>query len=425
MRSIRRHLLLWLFPGFVALLAGAGAAVYLAVLRGLEAEMNRELRDLASAIPFVEGSGTAGLNLEDFADDGRGGRYFQIWGPDGVRWLKSENLGRFELKPPAKFFARGEFGEQVLGNEDAVRTLALRAAATQGLGRVNIMVARSREEMDASLFRLKIAIVSIGLLAAGGFTLLLELALRSGLRPLAKLGDQAARIDAESLGARFPANRVPGEMRPIVERLNDLIARLEQSFARERRFSADLAHELRNPVAALRSIAEVAQKWPEEATDENYEDIRTIAEELQVTIENMLLLTRLENPDSETEKKEIGIGELIDECWLAFSPRAETRGVALENRMPGEVTIETDPKLLRVIISNLLSNGAEYAPEGSRIVVEEGSEADILKVSNPAPQLTPDDLPGFSNGSGVMINRGPIPVTAASAWPWQNRAPGP
>jgi hypothetical protein len=130
MRSIRRHLLLWLFPGFVLLLLGAGAAVYLALLKGLEAEMDRELRDLAGAIPFVEGAGVAGLNLDDFAE-GDFGRFFQIWGADGVRWLKSENLGRFALEPPEKFLARGEFGEQVLGNGEAIRTLALRVPASE------------------------------------------------------------------------------------------------------------------------------------------------------------------------------------------------------------------------------------------------------------------------------------------------------
>jgi signal transduction histidine kinase len=86
----------------------------------------------------------------------------------------------------------------------------------------------------------------------------------AGLSPLNQLANQAASITADSLATRFPTEIWPGELTPISSRLNDLLERLEQSFERERRFSADLAHELRTPIAELRSLAELALKWPED-----------------------------------------------------------------------------------------------------------------------------------------------------------------
>ena len=96
-----------------------------------------------------------------------------------------------------------------------------------------------------------------------GSYLVVPRVLRRELKPLQALAAEAAGIDAARLSARFATEGLPGELAPIAARLNELLARLEDSFERERRFSSDVAHEFRTPVAELRSLAELAIKLPD------------------------------------------------------------------------------------------------------------------------------------------------------------------
>ncbi|MEM7012066.1 MAG: histidine kinase dimerization/phospho-acceptor domain-containing protein [Verrucomicrobiota bacterium] len=391
MNSIRGRLLLWLLPGFVVLWIGAGIAIEFAVRDRLESRMQTDLREVLGAIPLSNQPGNSILSMEDFDRDDFG-IYFQIWATDGGRWLKSNNLGRFELARPDTFASEPEFNQQLLGNSDLVETLAVRPSSGS-LGAIDIMVAKSRVELNAELKRTRIAILAIGALAGVVFWLLVSLAIRSGLKPLTAVGDQAARIDADSLSARFPSD-LPSEIQPITAKLDDLLSRLESSFARERRFSADLAHELRTPVAALRTIAEVALKFPDEDdAAENYDDIVEITSELQTTIENMLTLARLENAQANLTNEKVNVRDVVDDCWLMYAAKAEERDLRFQNSLSPESTLDTDPKLFRVIISNLLSNASAYAPDGSKIEVAFNAENQQLQVANPAPHLTEDDLP--------------------------------
>tara|TARA_R110002096_G_scaffold54517_18_gene140651 strand:+ start:8332 stop:9672 length:1341 start_codon:yes stop_codon:yes gene_type:complete len=390
MTSIRHHLLLWLLPGFLLLWAIAGGAIFWSVRDRLETELDARLRELYAAIPFGENAGRSSLlSIEDFTRDDFG-IYFQIWGESGMRILKSQNLGQFEIEQPEQFAEEFAYSNQLLGNGDWVRTLAV-ASDGGALGTVGIMVATTRESADASLRKLVTAIVAIGALSGLGFAVLASFALRSGLRPLAEVGSQAERMDADTLSARFPTESQPKELAGIVMRLNELMRRLEESFARERRFSADLAHELRNPVAALRSIAEVSLKWPDQASHEDYADVLEITGELQTTIENMLSLVRLEKGSDQIHLEPVNVSTVIDETWPLFAPKAAERGVDFRNRLDSGFSLRTDVKLFRVIVSNLLSNAAEYAPEKSEIVIA-NFEQSGFSVANPAPHLENADL---------------------------------
>jgi two-component system sensor histidine kinase QseC len=390
MRSIRRHLFVFLLPGFILLWVGAGSAIYHSVTQRYEAQLDAQLRELWAALPFGSRPGHASLlTIEDFTRDDFG-IYFQIWDEAGNRILKSENLGRLDLPKAELFEEQPSYRNTSIENGDTVRTLSV-SSQDGNLGALKVVVATSREEADAALQKVLLMIVSIGLLTGGIFIVLVSFALRSGLRPLDAVGTQAARIDVDSLSARFPSENLPKELHPIALRLNDLMSRIEQSFTREKRFSADLAHELRTPVAALKSIAEVAIKWPAEATDDNYDDILKISSELQTTIENLLTLARLEKAEEELLSEEVRIRAAVEDCWPPFKPIAVERKLVFRNSLGENLIFKTDPKLIRVILSNLLSNAAEYAPEGSE--VEISADDATLIVANPAPHLTETDLP--------------------------------
>ncbi|MDF1756025.1 MAG: histidine kinase dimerization/phospho-acceptor domain-containing protein [Verrucomicrobiales bacterium] len=392
MKSIRRHFLSRLLPGFFLLWFGACLAVYFSFKNAWERRLESELREIADVLPVGNrGDADSFLRLDDIAE-GDVGIYFRIWGSNGERFLKSQSLGQFDMVPPPLFSRKGEFGNQALESGDDVKTLALRINDTGGLGEINLLVAKSREESSERMTTIVIGLLILGLGGAGIFTLLLTICLKTSLMPLEKVGDMAMEIDAESMGARFPHEDTPSELEPIVGKLNDLLTRLEMSFERERRFSDDLAHEFRNPVAALKSIAEGALEWPEETPEENFRDIKSISEELQFTIENMLTLARIEKRKNRITSEPVNLQKVVEECWQLCSGISNLRKVTARIEIPPDLVIDTDLSLLRVLLSNLITNAADYCPVGSEIVIKPDDEA-FFTISNPAPHLKPDDLP--------------------------------
>jgi len=260
---------------------------------------------------------------------------------------------------------------------------------------IDIIVAKSRAEVDHTLRLLLGGILVSGFVAAIASTFLVGFALKSGLKPLEAVGNQAAKIDAASLKERFPTEGLPAELAPIAARLNDLLSRIEASFERERRFSADLAHELRTPVAELKSLAEVALKWPEQADPENYRDVREISERMQATIENLLTLARLENSRAAVHREPIRLADLVDTVWKPFAKGASEKRLKLSLTLGPEEAIETDRKLLEIILTNLFSNAVDYAPAGSTLQLTGATDAQpdrVLSLSNEAPNLCDEDV---------------------------------
>ncbi|MEM0969815.1 MAG: ATP-binding protein, partial [Verrucomicrobiota bacterium] len=181
--------------------------------------------------------------------------------------------------------------------------------------------------------------------------------------------------------------------RPIVDRLNQLIERLEASFTRERRFSADLAHELRTPIAELKTLSEVALKWPDQAGDKTHQETLLIAQDLESVVVTLLTLARWESGDHPIKWEPMILATLLRDSWAPFEAKAEDRGLVIQWDLgQDEATspYRTDPAILRHILTNLFSNAVEYAPSQTIINVHQ-SEHELI-VTNQAPHLTEDDL---------------------------------
>ena len=174
------------------------------------------------------------------------------------------------------------------------------------------------------------------------------------------------------------------ELSPICDHLNELMERLEDGFERERRFSGDLAHELRTPIAELKMMAEVALRWPENDVKSHANETLDIAQQLQEIIESLLALSRYENEAQNLEYEQISLREFTEDCWSPFTQRAEEKKISLTMNIPNEYVIETDPKILRLILNNLFSNATEYTPSEGTICISgnQSIEGQILRISN-------------------------------------------
>ncbi len=409
MRSIRRQLTLGILLSLGLLLGGLGFGIYWAIRDSIYDQFDEALRVKALFIVTSTQQRNNQIRVDfsdgylrefdyDIATD-----FFQVYDGEGKSLTRSDSLSGRDLplragslKTPLYWdldLPTGEPG-RAIGIEFSPNLQNRRGVRKEDPLIARVVVASDRSHLDVLVGRLKMT-----LLAAGGamvlvIGLVVPRVLARGLRPLQALADQASRIDAHSLTERFPVATLPGELQPIARRLNDLLARLGEGFDRERRFSSNLAHELRTPLAELRSQAELALKWPEERTAENDRAVLDIALQMEALVSQMLALARAEQGGSIGAKTSVGLAPLIASILEALAPAADARGLTIVNDTPADATLVTGAVALRSILTNLLENAVNYADAGGEVRVQTALDADRfhLRVSNPAGALQPADL---------------------------------
>jgi signal transduction histidine kinase len=193
-----------------------------------------------------------------------------------------------------------------------------------------------------------------------------------GLRPLARVARRIAALDETGLKQRIDDRGVPLEIVAVVKQLNGLLGRLDEAFERERALTADVAHELRTPVAEVRTITEITlrrQRDPEEYRAALGEVLDAITA-LQGLVEKLLVLARLEAGQIKLALGPVALAPRLEQHWGRVGSRAAARGVTFEARVPEEVAVLADAPLLDVVLVNALSNAAACALDGSRISAE-------------------------------------------------------
>ena len=404
MNSLRRQLTRELF-GVLAVLLGAALLALYAVMwlkLGKSFDAALEARALGVSALVEQQNGRVEVDFSDkilrgFAA-GRSHHYYELRGADGAVLARSPSLQANSLPRPAKGATeKSAFWNFTLPNGRPGRAVGFlfkpkaaddRPAATTVLA--ELVVAVDREDFDETLGGLFAAVAGCGGLLLAAVIFVVPRVLRRGLAPLAQLGEQAARIDAASLAARFPAEDLPVELRPIAGRLNELLARLETSFERERRFSADLAHELRTPLAELRSLAECALKWPEARDPGADRDTLAIALQMESLVTRLLTLARGERGQLLAQCESVALAPCVAATWRPFATRAQARGLRVDFSV-ASAEAQADPVLLRSILANLFDNAVDYTPAGGAITIC-GSAEGKLQVANTASDLCAEDV---------------------------------
>lgn len=409
MKSIRRQLTRQLVIGTLLIAGCGGAAAYLtmraAVLREFEESLLGKARAVC-ALTTRERKGRPHLEAEDarplgFTGD-ETGHFFQLRLPDGKNIARSGS----ELPRPENPGSTPEFWNIKLPGGGTGRSVSFaftpraededddekRPESAQALA--VIMVASSRQSLDATLHTMLAALgLSTGLLIAGAWVLVPRV-LRRGLRPLDELADRVTGITADSLATRFPETGTPSEIAPITRRLNDLLERIGGSFERERRFSADLAHELRTPLAELRSLAELALKWPDARATTADADTLAIALRMEHLVTRLLAIARAEGGHANTACERIDIGSAVQAAWRPFAETAAARALRVAFDLPPDLAVESDPTLLREILANLFSNAVDHTPASGdvKVAAHLAPGAFSLSVSNTVLGLDSADV---------------------------------
>jgi two-component system sensor histidine kinase QseC len=231
--------------------------------------------------------------------------------------------------------------------------------------RFQIAVAAEWEQSHGLLKRLLWVLVGVSIVAGAATVALVVWTVRHGFSPLRNLAQQAAAIDTASLSTRFSLETAPLELQPIHRALNDLLDRIEAALKREQRFNADVAHELRTPVAELRSLTEVALASPanSEMLTEALRDARDVGAQMENMIAALLALRRRQ----EASHQVIDVVPLVNEAWQTAEPSAKARALTVSWDLPSEAQAVADPTMLLSVLRNLFDNAVSYTDPGGEI----------------------------------------------------------
>ncbi|MXN77709.1 heavy metal sensor histidine kinase [Burkholderia sp. 4701] len=284
----------------------------------------------------------------------------------------------FTCAPAAIGQARCIFSKVVLPSGEAIRMLLVRAAEER------------QSLLDSYRYHIWFAIAAGAVLVCG----LGHAVTRRGLLPVRDIGRQASRIEARNLDERLDIRGGPVELHELALSVNRMLDRLERSFERLSRFSSDLAHDMRTPLANIISASQItlsrarsAEEY-EALIDSNIEE----CERLQRMIDSMLFLARTDNAQQHLTLAALDAADELQRLASYFQGLAEDAGVRIVVR--GHASVHADAPLFRRAVSNLVSNALQHAHRGSTIELAVSVDAghSIVSVANQGAVIAPDQL---------------------------------
>lgn len=373
--SVRVRLTLW-YAGVLALsLIAFAIVIYYATSNIFHERQDESLRSTAQTVAsaYVEELGEvhspsmAGQVV--LAEITFPNRYVQVTDSTGKPLASSSNRSSsiVTIPPPVVASARAQGFSHANINGLRVAIVPLSSDTTLGYATVAeplSVVEDGLAELRRDLFAGALLVL---LLASGGGYFLA----RKSLAPIASMNSQTQRISAENLSARLDVTNSRDELGRLTATINDLLARLENSFKEQQRFIADASHELRTPLAVLRGETEVAlgKTRSVEEYQQSLSLIQDEAESLSRIVEDLFILARQPiNTRAALNKERVSLSNAVSDCARAAQVLAVRKGVRLklENDSP-PIALNGDEELIKRMILNLLDNAVKYTPAGGEI----------------------------------------------------------
>jgi two-component system sensor histidine kinase QseC len=363
--SLRRRLL--------ALLLGGVTAAWCAMLVFTYRDAHHEIDELFDA-QLVQAAQTLLAMAGEYEDDddvaeldGHGHKYqkhivFQLWDIHGRLLLRSRQA------PTAPLAARDGFSDGRLDGADGWRFYSQWDRERQ----LRVQVGENHRVREKLIMRIAGRLLVPALFGLPLIGVWVWFATRRGLAPIDAVAEQVANRAPEHLAPLAPAV-APEEIRPLLDALNDLFARVERTLDAERRFTADAAHELRTPLAALAAQAQVAQRARDAAEREHaLAQIGASSRRATRLVDQLLTLARLD-PSAGVAMETVALDTLAAEVCADHGVAALEKDIALELDVPAGMLVRGNADLLRILLRNLVDNAVRYTPANGGIAVRVGA----------------------------------------------------
>ena len=395
-------------------LAAAATFVYLRqradLTETIDHGLARRSDDVVAAIHRT-GTGSAVIGAGRLTDPED--NFVQVLTPEGHRVNGTRAVGAPALSPEEARQASREptvFEHELRGIEGTARLLARPLA--QG-GRPFVMVVgvslADRQETLSSLLRSFLIGVPVAVLLAAGIGYWLATA---GLAPVEAMRRRAKRVSLTRGGERLPLPTAQDEIRRLGETLNEMLARLEQSFERERRFVGDASHELRTPLAVLKTELEAAIR----AAGDDAEVRQSLVVALEETdhlaqlAEDLLLIARAADGRLPVQREGVEVRELLERIQQRFADRARVQNREIRVEAPENEQVSVDPLRARQALGNLVDNALRHGGGEIRLSARRSRKEVVIDVTDKGPgfpaDLAPRAFERFTSGDGESTRGG-------------------
>ncbi len=408
MHSLRLRIATWYALLLVVSMIALGVAVNLRLQTILTAQaeqhLSQTIQDIARAV--APPPGTFSLNEPD--------ALLTLENPDNLeRWssittfLEVDNLQSYTL---AKSFNMGSiptFGPSGIGPHSLQTTrtvnvngrafLVMSTLLSDGTTALIVQVGEPLDALDQTFKQAQTSIALIITICALAVIVLSFVLASEVTTPLNELESAMRETGSEKLHRRLQWRGRRDEVGRLAQAFDDLLARLEEAFARERRFISDASHELKTPLTSINANAQMLARWGDKDEAIRKESLETIIAEsstLASMVNGMLTLAKADSGDS-MPKEPVALSLAAREAVNATQGRAADKGLSLDLETPAQSPIVNgDAALLRQLITNLVDNAIKFTPAGGVTVrvYRDGDDA-IAEVADTGPGIDPDDLP--------------------------------
>lgn len=343
-------------------------------VRQVSQEMLRELQALNSGNPFGAVSVRTSLANQDFLNGFSGsGLFIEAFNQYGKPIGKSANLGNRDLptqlealKAPRIVGTDQDWG---LATTNAGRVLVNRLTLRSGSAtEATVYIADSLSSTDAILKSFRGFLV-LGLVLALLFVAFASTSLaRAALGPIGAITRAAQEISGEDLAKRLNWRGRADELGALAVTFDEMLARLESAFARERRFIADASHELKTPLTVINANAQMLARWGARNPEIMAEALKTIEMEsatMARVINAMLTLAKTDDPQA-LALESVDFSQVVREVGVAMQPSAHAKGLTLQVDVDehAEANVHGEPGLLRQLVTNLTENAIKFTEAG-------------------------------------------------------------
>lgn len=224
--------------------------------------------------------------------------------------------------------------------------------------------------------------------------LLVVMAISRLLQPLQTVTSAAIERDINS-NESLPSDNVPSEVTPLIQAINDLIARLSKALQLQRQFLSDAAHGLRTPLAALQlQIENLSQHKSREDLAIRIDEMRRGAQRASHMVRQLLQIARYDAQHKPIVRSEVRLDEQVKDCIAELIPLAEHRGIDLGMIHTDSAVVWANPDDLRILISNIIDNAVRYTPEGGKvdISIQVSDSIAVVEVADTGPGIPTADL---------------------------------
>jgi len=368
-----------------------------------KANVNATVREIVQASqqpnPFSFADSGGGslqflLNSSNLANWESPNTFVQVDSTAGYPLAKTDNLGGSTISPNLDVNAKADTAYREVAIAGRTFLVEDRYVRENG-GAAVIHVAQPLDALQRVFAQAQQAIVFTLATAAGAVILLSILLAAQVTTPIDDLSSAMREIGFDRLNLRLKRRPGNDEVGRLAATFNDLLARLEEAFARERRFISDASHELKTPLTSINANAQMLLRWGDRDPTVRRESLETIAQEsasLAGMVNGMLTLAKADRGD-DVPKEPVSLAQLASEAVRASAQRAAEKHLELTFEHDVMPVVCGDPSLLRQMIGNLIDNAIKFTEAGS-VDVRVGADGARawVEVADTGPGIPDDEL---------------------------------